>query len=256
MEWDRYLEHIRANSALVAAAARTGLDADVPCCDGWAVRDLVGHLGEVQRHKELIVRKRLTEPPSEDIAAPGNGLIDWFEEGAAELVDTLAATDPSTPVWTWHEPEQTAGFWYRRMAQEALIHRVDAEQSHGAVSEIDGELATDGVDELIKVMLTGVPDWATFDGSGRSICVSVPGRSWSLEEGRFSGTSPATGNTYTDLIAYELAAPRADITTSISGDPAAVDLWLWGRGPLEALAVDGDRALTASLREAAKDVTQ
>ncbi len=256
MEWERYLDHLKFDSALVLEAARRGLEPDVPCCEGWTVRDLVGHLGEVQRHKELIVRERLQAPPDERIAIPDDGLTDWFAEGAAMLADTLAATDPATPVWTWHDPDQTAGFWYRRMAQEALIHRVDAEQSWGDVSPVDVELAADGVDEIISVMMTGLPTWASFAGAGNLVCVSIPGRSWSLEEGRFSGTSPNTGNTYTDLLTFELSDPSAGITTSISGDPVAMDLWLWGRGPVEALTVDGDPGLAATLREAAKDATQ
>jgi uncharacterized protein (TIGR03083 family) len=256
MNWDAYLDHIRSDSALITAAARQGLEPDVPCCEGWTVRDLVAHMGEVQRHKELIVRERLLEPPEERIDVPDSGLVDWFEEGAAMLVDTLAATDPSTPTWTWDDSNQTVGFWYRRMAQEALIHRVDAEQSHGAVSPIDEALAADGVDEIITVMLTSIPHWGTFDGVGSLVCVSVPGRSWSLEEGRFSGTSPASGNTYEDLLAFGLAEPQTDMDTSISGGAAAVDLWLWGRGSLEDLTVDGDQGLAATLRRAAEEETQ
>ena len=256
MNWDAYLDHIRADSALVAGAARRGLDPEVPCCEGWTVRDLVGHLGEVQRHKELIVRQRLTEAPEERTMIPDGDLVEWFEEGSAMLLDTLAAADPPEPVWTWHAPDQTIGFWYRRMAQEALIHRVDAEQSSGTVSGVDEELAGDGVDEIIAVMLTGLPDWASFHGTGQTVCLSIPGRSWSLEEGRFSGTSPATGNTYEDLLAFETAAPRADIATSISGGAAAMDLWLWGRGPIDELTVDGEAGLADTLRQAAKESTQ
>lgn len=256
MDWETYLDHIRSDSALIAAAARQGLEPDVPCCEGWTVRDLVAHMGEVQRHKELIVRERLLEPPEERIDAPESGLVDWFEEGAAVLVETLSATDPSTPLWTWHDPDQTVGFWYRRMAQEALIHRVDAEQSHGAVSPIDDDLAADGVDEIISIMLTAIPDWGTFDGVRKLVCVSVPGRSWSLEEGRFSGTSPVSGSAYEDLLAFGLVEPEANMDTSISGGAAAVDLWLWGRGSIEDLTVDGDRDIATTLRRAAEEETQ
>lgn len=256
MDWDTYLDHIRSDSALVTAAARQGLEPDVPCCEGWTARDLVGHLGEVQRHKELIVRQRLDEPPEEAIEIPESGLVDWFEEGAAMLVATLSATDPSTPVWTWDDTNNTVGFWYRRMAQEALIHRVDAEQAHGEVSPIDEDLAADGVDELITVMMTSIPPWGSFTGAGKHICLSVPGRSWSLEEGSFSGTSPASGNTYADLLTFGVVEPHADIDTSISGSAAAMDLWLWGRGALDDLTVDGDPKLAATLRQAARDETQ
>jgi len=256
MDWDTYLGHIRSNSALVAEAARRGLEPDVPCCEGWTVLDLVGHLGEVQRQKELIVRERLQSPPKKVIPIPESDLVDWFEEGSAMLLDTLSAADPAEPVWTWHDPEQTVGFWYRRMAQEALIHRVDAEQSHGEVSPVDEELAADGVDEILKVMLTPIPGWGSFDGVGKMVCLSVPGRSWSLEEGRFSGASPVSGNTYEDLLAFAFAPANADIDTSISGGAIPMDLWLWGRGPLEDLTVDGDHDLAATLRQAAKEDTQ
>ena len=256
MEWTSYLDHVRADSALIAAAAKKGLEPDVPCCEGWTVYDLVGHMGEVQRHKELIVRERHRSAPKQRIRIPASDRIEWFEEGAEMLLDTLAAADPAEPVWTWHDPEQTVGFWYRRMAQEALIHRVDAEQSHGAVSPVDEALAADGVDEIITVMMTGLPEWASFDGKGNLACLSIPGRSWSLEEGLFSGASPATGNEYTDLLAFEVSDPSAGITASISGDPVAMDLWLWGRGPLEDLTVDGDAALAETLRQAAKEATQ
>lgn len=256
MDWETYLGHIRSDSALVARAARRGLEPDVPCCEGWTVRDLVGHLGEVQHHKELIVRDRLVEPPEEQIGFPESGLIEWFEEGSAMLLETLRATDPATHLWTWHDPEQTAGFWYRRMAHETLIHRVDAEQAHGAVSPIDEDLAADGVDELISVMLTGLPPWASFRSEGSFVRISVPGRSWNLEEGRFSGTSPATGNTYTDLPAFEVAEPRSDIDTSIAGGAAAMDLWLWGRAPLGDLDLEGNPALVETLRRAAEEATQ
>jgi len=256
VDWATYLEHIRSDSALIAAAARQGLEPDVPCCEGWTVRQLVAHMGEVQRHKELIVRERLLEPPDEVIEAPDAGLIDWFEEGAAMLVDTLAATDPSTPTWTWHDPNQTAGFWYRRMAHEALIHRVDAEQSHGAVSPIEEALAADGVDEILEVMLASIPDWGTFAGVGNLVCVSVPGRSWSLEEGRFSGTSPVGDHSYEDLLAFGFAQALEENDTSVSGEAVPMDLWLWGRGPIEDLSVDGDQNLAATLRQAAREETQ
>lgn len=255
MDWATYLEHIRSNSALVAQAARRGLEPDVPCCEGWTVRDLVGHLGEVQRHKELILRDRLVEPPEEQSGFPESGLIEWFEEGSAMLLEALTAADPATQVWTWHDPDQTAGFWYRRMAQESLIHRVDAEQSHGVVSPIDEDLAADGVDELISVMLTDIPQWGSIDRKGNFLSVSVPGRSWGLEEARFSGTSPDTGNTYTDLLAFGVAEPSASGTT-VSGGAVPMDLWLWGRSPIEDLMVDGDPVLVELLRQAAKEETQ
>ena len=105
-------------------------------------------------------------------------------------------------------PTKRSGSGIAGWPRRPLIHRVDAEQSSGTMSGVDEELAGDGVDEIIAVMLPGLPDWASFDGTGQTVCLSIPGRSWSLEEGWFSGISPATGNTYEDLLAFEIAAPR------------------------------------------------
>ena len=44
--------------------------------------------------------------------------------------------------------EQTVGFPFRRQAAEALIHRLDAEQTADRVTLLDPELAADGVDEF------------------------------------------------------------------------------------------------------------
>ena len=147
MEWATYLEHVRSDSARISEVALLGLDADVPCCPGWTVRDLVQHVGTVYTHKSMIIEEGWTERQDRPISPPNDGLIEWFDDSAAHLLDVLTAHEPSEPVWTWVEADQTVGFWYRRMAHETLIHRIDAEQAHGLVSEIDDELAIDGVDE-------------------------------------------------------------------------------------------------------------
>ena len=35
-----------------------------------------------------------------------------------------------------------------------------------------------------------------------------------------------------------------------------MDLWLWGRGPIDELTVDGEAGLAVTLRQAAKESTQ
>ena len=42
------------------------------------------------------------------------------------------------------------GFWTRRQAHEALIHRVDVELAVGAPSAIEPRLAADGIDEMLN----------------------------------------------------------------------------------------------------------
>jgi hypothetical protein len=47
-------------------------------------------------------------------------------------------------------PDQTVGFWIRRMAQETVVHRVDAElAAEVAPGAIPDDIALDGIDEFL-----------------------------------------------------------------------------------------------------------
>lgn len=250
MTWDLYLDAIRRDSAFLAAAAGNGLDELVPCCEGWTVRDVVGHTGAVHRQKERIVRERRLDGQPKMAAPPENDRVSWFEEGAARLVQTLTDTDPMTPIWTWDPRDQSVGFWYRRMAQETLIHRVDAEQAHGEVSAIDATLAADGIDEVLSLFIGGVGEWGAVKTSDPTIRLIADGRSWTMRDAAFSGTSP-DGTVYDALPMFVVTDPVGVPTTTIAGEPGPLDLWLWGRGGLDDLIVSGDSALATLLRERA-----
>ncbi len=248
MDWPQYLAHIESDGALLTAAGRTGLEEVTPCCPGWAVRDVVEHTGVVHRHKTAIVRARLQENPDPP-QAPATDLLPWFEAGVRDLVETLRAADPTENVYTWNPRQRTVGFWYRRMAHETLIHRVDAEQAHGSISPIDAELAADGVDEVLVDYVGGYPDWGTFRpeaDTARLSCTDRPDH-WFVQFGRFEGTSPNTGHSY-DLDAFIVTADISAPDVTISGTAADLDLWLWGRIPLDRLAVSGDAEIAEKLR--------
>jgi uncharacterized protein (TIGR03083 family) len=253
--WDDYLAAITADSTFLAAAAGRGLDEATPCCPGWTVRDVIGHTGAVHRQKEQIVSEGrldgqpgMSDPPERD-------LIPWFEEGAARLVRTLGQSDPGSPIWTWDRADQTVGFWYRRMAQETLIHRVDGEQAHGSVSPINTDLALDGIDEILNLFIGGVEDWGTLEMRPGTIRLSGDGRTWTVRSAAFSGTSP-DGHEYRGLPMFVQRDGDGVPDATIEGDAAAVDLWLWGRGPLDDLAVTGDTDLVRLLRETAAEHTR
>ena len=55
---------------LGSQAASVGLDAAVPTCPGWSVRDVVGHLGGVHRWAASIVADGREEPPQGDLEQP------------------------------------------------------------------------------------------------------------------------------------------------------------------------------------------
>ncbi len=256
MDWTTYLEHIRADATRLSDAAGRGLDVGVPCCGGWTVRTVVEHVGDIYREKAAIVDEGWTERQDRRFGTTGEPIIEWFDEAAARLLDVLSDHGPTETVWTWFDPDQTVGFWYRRLAHETLIHRVDVEQAHGVSSIMDESLAADGVDEVLTVYVSGAPAWGNIALEDRSARLEVPGRSWSVRLGRFSGTSPATGNNYMDLPALELVAGEASSHVEISGTAGDMDRWLWGRGNLDDLSVTGDRTIAEAVRTVAEESTQ
>jgi uncharacterized protein (TIGR03083 family) len=256
MNWDSYLEAIHRESAALAAAALLGLDPAVPSCPGWTVRDVVGHTGAVHRQKEQIVRERWKDGGPTLPDPPDTGLVEWFREGSELLLETLAGADPALPVSSWYPADQSVGFWIRRMAHETAIHRVDAELGHGIVNPVESVLAADGIDEILAVMMEGHPEWATPTATHDTLrieCTDQPG-SWSLRFITWSGTGPESGTVYQDEpgIVFEEVARS---TAVLHGTATDLDLFLWGRGPREPLATDGNLAMVEKIRAIAADST-
>ena len=245
LSYDEYLSHLDADSHLLAAAATQGLDADVPCCPGWTVTELVTHVAEVHSQKADIVEQGLVDKWPVRSAMPiESDPLNWYRAEASRLYQILSATDPAAPAKTWAD-EQTVGFWIRRMAQETVVHRIDAEQAHGYESEIDLELATDGVAELFDVFITRYPDWADYTPGDDVIRIETGGREWTVRFGRFVG---AKRDRDYDMPTVVLE-PDATAGTVVSGDPDRVLLWMWGRAPIDDVTVSGDVALAHQLRE-------
>jgi len=250
---DRYLEVLRREGDRFADAAAGELERPVPSCPDWSVADLVAHLGVVHRHKERIVREGHTENPGiagcEPPDDPGD-LVGWYAEGLDLLHDTLRTADPDAPAWTWHAPDQTAGFWHRRMALETAVHRADAELGAGMpVTAVDADVAVDGIDEVLGPIMaayTTDPEWA-FVPDGRVVALETSVlhavRRLHLGEGaRGPGWIYRAGTN-----------GAADVT--IRARACDLYLWVWGRAPGEALTVEGDAALAGLVRETVARVT-
>ena len=255
-----YLAAIRRDAGLLAAAADLGLDSPVPACPGWDVADLVAHTGVAYRHKTQIVRENWLEGSPDPVTAPGRGtLVSWFRAAADELVETLVGHEPAQPISTWDSDNETVGFWYRRMAHETFIHRIDAEQAHGIPRTPDPQLALDGIDELLVSFLGNPPEWASLRVSDNRILL-IPtdaDATWNVRLGALSGTSPSTGTTYTALpfAMLESAPVVTDTTAVVSGSADAIDLWLWGRSSIDLLAVEGHGDSARDLRALAAEST-
>ena len=240
-----YLQALRDEGTALVAAARLGLDPPVPACPGWAVADLVLHTGMVHRHKLEIVRGRLAEPPDRwpPPAPPRGELLGWYEQGLEELLTVLEVADPETRVWTFYRPDETAGFWRRRMAQETAVHRVDAESAHGGPRPVPAALAADGVSELLDVFLAPHAEGEPVGGRGESLHLHATDTEgeWRL---RLLPAGVEVGRGHA----------RADATAS--GGASDLLLFLWGRAPADPLERSGDPALLPRVRELAAAATQ
>ncbi len=256
LDTDAYLRSVERDAATMAAIADiVPLDSPVPSCPDWDLRELIVHTGIVHRHKAALVRDAWVDSQPERPHGPfGADLIVWFEEGVADLVTVLRNADLTQPAWTWCVHEHSARWWVRRMAHETAIHRADAELAGGLVPELDQELAVDGADEVINESLVGGPAWGTVTPKDRVFELRAGDRSWRLRTATFSGTSPRSGEKYTDLGTLVFDDGQPD--TVIDTDGSALDLWLWGRGDLPSGAVSGDSDLVAQVRDIAAQATQ
>jgi hypothetical protein len=146
----------------------------------------------------------------------------------------------------------------RRQAHEALIHRVDAQLVAGLeVARPDVALAADGIDELVNVFLGGLPAWASFEPDGEqriALQTTDTGDRWTLEFGRFSGTSPNSGRSYDEPDARPIDA--VEVAATVIGPAWAIDLWMWGRAGVDALECTGASDLPARLRQIMTSSTQ
>ncbi|WP_139978813.1 maleylpyruvate isomerase N-terminal domain-containing protein [Nocardioides litoris] len=260
-----YLTAISRESARFAAALREADPAArVPACPDWDAADLLWHLTEVQWFWSEVVTHRPAGPPDDDRrptrADSWAGLHDQHATHADALVRALGAADPEEPAWSWagHVPDgQTVGFTFRRQAHEALVHRLDAEQTAGPahVTPLDPTLAADGVAELLEVMYGGdAPAWGRIEPGPHLVRVDLTdvGTSLWARPCTFLGTDPESGRTHDGPHVLVVEAPGDGTAPSavVSGTAEQVDVAWWKRGGTEALAADGDPQAHAALRAA------
>ena len=249
-----YAGVIEQESAMTAdALARAALTAQVPSCPDWSAADLAYHLGEVQDFWSQIVGNAPSGPDDADETErrADDELVPFLRTRTQALLAALAAHDPADACWSWSSTGGTVGWVLRRQAHEALVHRVDAEQTAGLpVTDPGTTLAADGVDEMLGVMVSGLPAWATFTPDGQRVRLHATdaGREWVMAFGRFRGTSPTSGTEYDEECAELVGAGDQDVSATVSGPAWELELWLWGRGSADGLERDGDQAVVDRLR--------
>jgi uncharacterized protein (TIGR03083 family) len=256
-----FVELVRDESRrLRDVLADVDLDAAVPSCPGWSVADLLAHLAEVQDAWAQVAGQLLQDPEGiVELPRPADEeLRATLADRSAALVAALSARQPEDRCWSWSELGGDVAWVARRQAHEALVHRIDAELAAGLeVTPVAPEIAADGVDELVRGFLVGVPDWAQLELDGVTVgvwCTDVGSRHV-LALGRMTGTSPTSGRSY-DLPAASLADPATPVDAEVAGPAWALDRWLWGRGEVEELTVRGYPEHVDRLRELVADATQ
>ncbi len=233
-----FVRHLRSDAMRLAEVAAPNLTARVPSCPEWDVAELVRHTAAVYQHKLACMRLgRRPEESEWPHDAPDGDVVKWLTDGLDDLVSEMTSRGPSAPSYTWFPPDQTVGFWFRRMAQETAVHRVDGELAAGSVTPIDSGLAIDGVDEILVTFIGG--SWWEEDpiesASGRTVAVVTGGESWHLTLEKAA------------LPVVRGGGRTADLT--ISGEPHDVLLWLWGgRVGDDVVTIDGDSSVVSELR--------
>ena len=209
-----YLGVLRTKGDEFTDIVRGGdLDAAVPCCPGWALRDLALHLGGVWAWARMCIESGAPadrpDHPVDDADLPA-----WLADQLDALVAILEDTDPQAATWTFGPTPRTVSFWHRRQAQEVTVHLWDAQSSVGTPEAIEATLAADGVAEVFEVILPRQLRLERMSPVAAGVTVRLPdGRTFDL------GDHPAA---------------------VVTGDPSDLLLALWHRAPLAALTVSGD----------------
>lgn len=239
MDEQRYLECLEADYTRLREVAPDALDEPVPTCPGWTGRDLVLHVAEVYLHKAETMRQGAWPSPWPP-ELPGEPL-DVLDDAYRRLVEELTTRKPADHALTWYGPDQTVGFWLRRMAQETVIHRLDAELAASVPhAPVPTDLAEDGIDEVLVSFLTYAsveyPDELgehLTECDGRTVQIATEGAGWQVQLG------PS-----------EITVERGhfDAEAGVSGEAAAVLRWVWRRAGDGVVTLDGNRWVIGKLR--------
>jgi uncharacterized protein (TIGR03083 family) len=262
--FDRYCAEIIEQTRLFRSTLKDArLDARVPGCPEWTLRDLAVHLGDGHRRAAELVRTRAASflPPDQ---VPGRGgpadlpeaavapevyaeaLNVWLSESAQLVSDELRVAGEECPVWTLTD-ENRAAFWARRRTHETLVHRADAALATGSSFEASPGLTADCMDEFLE--LTSAPGalarWPAFRAlAGRAgetlhlhatdtgedvaaewlIRIEDEGFSWRRSHEK--ATAAVRGPLTELLLVLFRRRPPADGGVEVLGEARLLDFWL------------------------------
>ncbi len=238
MDAQAIITQIDSDGKRLIEVARSALDAAVPTCAGWNLRELAGHMGRVHAMVASYVASRATgpiaveqlpQPPADDTA------VDFAAEALEQVTEALAGIDPDTEIWNW-SPRPDAGFYFRRMLHETSVHRWDAENAVGDTRPVDGEQASDGVDEFFEFVLpnaqrrkrrdlpTGSLHVHRSDGNGEWF-VQADGDEVLMERAHIKGDAAVRGPGEALFLAMWNRLSLDNVSLSVMGDASVARAW-------------------------------
>ena len=221
-----HLEVLRDRADALLDSAAGAMDVSVPTCPEWTLADLLVHMGLVWGWAAETVTTKIRAQRGQAPASRGaQALRTWAKGQAERLVDALGSADPDADCWTFGTP-RSVRFWYRRQALETVLHAWDAERATGTPSRIEPEVAVDGIDEHLHVIVPRTVRLRPDVWSGQSVhlhCTDADGE-WVVQLGPGG----------------EVATRRAHAKADVALRGGAEALWLWcaNRATPEELAIE------------------
>ena len=221
-----------AATVLRANAAAAGLEAPVPTCPGWTVRDLVAHQGMVHRWAASHLRGHPDDDPdaTERAGLASADLLGWFDDGATDLLQAVVdAPDDLDALVFLHDAPAPRLFWARRQCHETTIHAVDALGARlGRAPRADETwirpaIALDGIDELLTGFVPRRKQGVSREPLRLLVAPMSTTRAWLLDIA--PDRPPVVERLEIDA---GRAVPAHDAL--VTGEPVEVQLRLWSRG--------------------------
>jgi uncharacterized protein (TIGR03083 family) len=237
-----YASIISDEGARIIDGYDRGRAAPIPWSDRWTVGTVARHVSGTHHVVAEVIRGRpnkdfglfgeLRTPPKD---APE--FVEWFRSGTSSLVDQLSTVPGEDECWSWYVTGRCVGWWARRMAFEAVVHRADTDLATGQDFSVASEVAADGVDEYLDVFVAASRA-ANGSPAGPTIsfeCIDRSDQWWlDLSEpgGRFVSREPLPASvrirgTATDLLLMVWGRSPINDTAGVevSGARAQLDQW-------------------------------
>lgn len=246
MEISQHITTVGQEAKLLAEAAeQSGLEADVPTCPGWNVRDLVRHLSEIHLWAAAHVAQPHDKPWVDDLAEltafwpdlavfwpDDSDLISWYLETNANLVNALESAPADVESFTFLRASSPLAMWARRQAHETAVHRFDAQNAAGTPSGFDPTFASDGIDELLVAFAQRKDEWPVEHAQAMLVHAEDTDDRWHVTLGP-DGITTIRGDGSADLTLSGVASDLylvlwnriEDSRVTATGDSDILDTW-------------------------------